>query len=102
YIEPGSLLIVGNRAEAHTAALEDGAAVLISGGFGASEEVIQLADEMELPVISSSYDTFTIASMINKAIFMNLIKKEIILVQDVMVSDPFFLRNTNTVGDFRR
>ena len=48
YIEPGSLLIVGNRAEAHTAALENGAAVLISRGFGASEEVIRLANEMEL------------------------------------------------------
>ena len=75
YIEPGSLLIVGNRAEAHTAALENGAAVLISGGFGASEEVIRLANEMELPVMSSSYDTFTIATMINKALFMNMIKR---------------------------
>lgn len=102
YIEPGSLLIVGNRAEAHTAALENGAAVLISGGFGASEEVIRLANEMELPVMSSSYDTFTIATMINKALFMNMIKKEIILVEDVMVSDPFYLMNTNTVEDFRK
>ena len=31
-----------------------------------------------------------------------MIKKEIILVEDVMVSDPFYLMNTNTVEDFRK
>ncbi|MCG0314031.1 MAG: CBS domain-containing protein, partial [Calditerricola sp.] len=85
YVEPGSLLIVGNRDQAHKLALQHGAAVLITGGFDASDEVKRLADEYALPLISSSYDTFTVASLINRAIFDRLIKKEIILVEDILV-----------------
>ncbi|MBE3595634.1 MAG: CBS domain-containing protein [Hydrogenibacillus sp.] len=85
YVEPGNLLIVGNRDEAHRMALLAGAAVLITGGFEARETTKQLADELKLPIISCSYDTFTVASMINRAIFDNLIKKEILRVEDVMI-----------------
>src|SRR5690606_38151589 len=69
YVEPGNLLIVGNRDNAHRISLERGAAVLITGGFDATEEVKQLADQLELPVISCTYDTFTVAAMINRAIY---------------------------------
>ena len=54
YVEAGSLLIVGNRIEAQRLALEQGAAVLITGGFDTTEEVKQLADRLKLPIISSS------------------------------------------------
>lgn len=84
YIDAGSLLIVGNRLQAHKIALQQGAAVLITGGFDTSEEVKQLADRLALPIISSSYDTFTVASMINRAIYDRLIKKEIMMVEDVL------------------
>src|SRR5690606_35425289 len=50
------------------------------------EEAKQLADQLELPIISCSYDTFTVGSMINRAIDDRLIKKEIILVEDVSIS----------------
>jgi predicted transcriptional regulator len=85
YVERGSLLIVGNRVNAHTLALKSGAAVLITGGFDTEENVKQLADELQLPVISTSYDTFTVAAMINRAIYDQLIKKEIILVNDILI-----------------
>lgn len=88
YIDPGSLLIVGNRLDAHLSALEQGAAVLITGGFGTNEEVKQMADQMELPIISSSYDTFTVASMINRAIYDRLIKKKILMVEDIVPNQP--------------
>ncbi|MCR8634656.1 DRTGG domain-containing protein [Paenibacillus radicis (ex Xue et al. 2023)] len=84
YIDPGSLLIVGNRSKAHTCALEQGAGVLITGGFGTSDEVKKLADELDLPIISSSYDTYTVASMINRAIYDRLIKKKILLIEDIV------------------
>lgn len=84
YVEPGNLLIVGNRDNVHRISLQRGAAVLITGGFDTTEEVKALADEMELPVISCSYDTFTVASMINRAIDDRLIKKEILLVEDML------------------
>ncbi len=69
YVEPGNLLIVGNRDNVHRISLQRGAAVLITGGFDTTEEVKALADELELPVISCSYDTFTVATMINRAIY---------------------------------
>lgn len=89
YIEPDSLLIVGNRDNAHRVSLEHGAAVLITGGFDASNEVKQLADERKLPIISSQYDTYTVASLINRALFDRLIKKEIILIADMLDPDKF-------------
>ncbi|USG64453.1 DRTGG domain-containing protein [Brevibacillus ruminantium] len=84
YIDAGSLLLVGNRFQAHKIALQQGAAVLITGGFDTSEEIKQLADRLALPIISSSYDTFTVASMINRAIYDRLIKKEIVMVEDIL------------------
>ncbi|WP_186578386.1 DRTGG domain-containing protein [Aquibacillus kalidii] len=83
YTERDSLLIVGNRVEAHKLALEEEAAVLITGGFDTDEHVKRLADEKKLPIISTSYDTFTVAAMINRAIYDQLIKKEIVLVSDI-------------------
>lgn len=83
YTEAGSLLIIGNRVKAQQLALERGAAVLITGGFDTSPEIKRLADEKELPLMSTSYDTFTVATMINRAIYDQLIKKEIVFVDDI-------------------
>lgn len=101
YITPGSLLIVGNREEVQKLALMKGAGVLITGGFGCSEEIKRLAKEKCYPVISSSYDTFTVASMINRAISESLIKKDIMLVEDTMGSELYYLKTTDCVKDFR-
>jgi predicted transcriptional regulator len=104
YIEAGSLLIVGNRDKVHATALEIGAGVLITGGFGASESVRKQADELALPIISSSYDTFTVASLINRAIYDRLIKKKILLVEDIMIPDSqtAVLKGQMTVTDWNR
>jgi predicted transcriptional regulator len=102
YVEPGNLLIVGNRDNVHQISLERGAAVLITGGFDTTDKVKELADELELPVISSSYDTFTVASLINRAIYDRLIKKEILLVEDVLSRNhqPVFLKVDDTIERF--
>lgn len=104
YIDPGSLLIVGNRAKAHLCALEQGAGVLITGGFGTSDEVKRLADTLQLPIISSSYDTFTVASMINRAIYDRLIKKKILLIEDILTHpmQVFVLKANHTMEDWQR
>ncbi|MBO2942482.1 CBS domain-containing protein [Paenibacillus sp. F411] len=103
YIDAGSLMIVGNREDAHILALEQGAGVLITGGFGTSREVKQLADRLGLPVMSSRHDTFTVASMINRAIFDRLIKKKIMLVEDIAGERPKIppLKNSVTALEFR-
>lgn len=100
YTGAGNLLIVGNRTKAHEYALNAGAAVLITGGFDTDDDVKKLADELQLPIISTSYDTFTVAAMINRAIYDQLIKKEIILVEDILtpVADTIFLKTTDKVS----
>ncbi|WP_445489491.1 DRTGG domain-containing protein [Niallia sp. 03133] len=102
YTGAGNLLIIGNRVRAHELVLKAGAAVLITGGFDTEDHIKRLADELQLPVISTSYDTFTVAAMINRAIFDQLIKKEIVLVEDVLtpLEETIFLRMTDKVEDW--
>ncbi|MFC0333217.1 DRTGG domain-containing protein [Paenibacillus sepulcri] len=104
YIDTGSLLIVGNREGAHRIALEQGAGVLITGGFGTSDEVTQLANKLGLPIISSKHDTFTVASMINRAMFDRLIRQKVMLVEDIVTySRPVVtMRLGETAADFYR
>lgn len=99
YTEAGNLLIIGNRVNAQKHALKAGAAVLITGGFDTDDEVKMLADELELPIISTSYDTFTVATIINRAIFDQLIKKEILLVEDILTpkEKTIYLKTTDIV-----
>lgn len=104
YTEAGNLLIVGNRFKAHEYALKAGAAVLITGGFDTTEENKRLADELELPIISSSYDSFTVATMINRAIYDQLIKKDILLIEDIYVpiEETAMLKNNHLIEDFHK
>lgn len=74
YVSPGSLMIVGNRNNIQKYALEKGAAVLITGGFDTDEDILKLADEVEMPILRTTYDTFTVATMINRAMTDQLIK----------------------------
>lgn len=85
YVSKNTLLIVGNREDVQKAALKKGSAVLITGGFDASNEIKQYADEHELPIISSNYDTFMVANIINRAMYNKMIKKEILLVEDIVI-----------------
>lgn len=102
YTEADNLLIVGNRVSAHELALKRGAAVLITGGFETEEAVKKLADEKELPILSTSYDTFTVATMINRAIYDQLIKKEVVLVEDILTSleNTAYLTTAEKVSDW--
>jgi predicted transcriptional regulator len=101
YIIPGNLLIVGNREEAQRHALENGCAVLITGGFGCSDEIKALANKNQLPVISCSFDTFSTATMINKALSESKIKKDIILVEDIMRTEFALSRTDSTIRQLK-
>ncbi|MGX7174407.1 DRTGG domain-containing protein [Enterococcus ratti] len=104
YITPGSLMIVGNRTEVQKLALEDGAAVLITGGFDTTPEIARLADELAMPILQTTYDTFTVATMINRALSDQLIKKDIMLVSDIFMSveKNHYLQQTDTVADYQK
>lgn len=97
YVTPGSLMIVGNRVNVQKLALENGAAVLITGGFDTTKEIADLADKYELPILRTTYDTFTVATMINRALSDQLIKKEIMLISDIYM--PLEKTNYLTIND---
>ncbi len=101
YLEDNSLLIVGNREELFDLALERNCAVLITGGFSCSERVKGRATSKGIPILSCSYDTFTAATLINKAVYNNMIKKDIILVEDIMGRNPYYLTTGSRVKDWK-
>lgn len=103
YIGENTLLIVGNRTEVQKLALSKGSAVLVTGGFDATEEVKQMADYLELPIISSNFDTFAVANMINRAIYDQLIKKEVLTAQDILIKtdDTIYLKENDTVSEWK-
>lgn len=103
YIDKSSLMIVGNRLSVQKQALEHGAAVLITGGFDTTDEIKMIANNKELPLISTTYDSFTVATMINKALSNQMIKKEIVMVEDVMtpLTNTHFLYSDQTVFDYQ-
>ena len=103
YITPGSLMIVGNRTNVQKLALKEGAAVLITGGFETTPEIETIADEQALPIISTTYDTFTVATMINRALSDQLIKKDILLVGDIYMTldKTQYLETTDLVKDYK-
>lgn len=102
YISEGDLLIVGNRDHVHKLALDKGCAILITGGLSCREEIKKIANEKKLPIISTSYDTFTITSMIHRDIHERLIKKEILLAEDIMPKSLHYLELGHTVADMKK
>ncbi|GMA64827.1 DRTGG domain-containing protein [Alicyclobacillus fastidiosus] len=103
YLNAGSLMIVGNREQVQRLSLKSGVAVLITGGFTASPTVERLANEYDLPLISCSYDTYTTAQLINRALYDRLIKKDILYVEDVVQKQSLStLCENQTVRDYYR
>ncbi|MGF7185648.1 putative transcriptional regulator [Desulfitispora alkaliphila] len=100
FIEEGSLLIVGDRSNIQRKSIEVGAALMVSGGFEVEKEVVELAKEKNIPVITSPYDTFALTSMINKSIYDKLEEKELILVEDIMVDEVDYLPSTGRIQDW--
>lgn len=101
YLSPHNLLIIGDRTQAYKVALQKDCAILITGGFGCDESIIAMADEKGLPIIRCSYDTFTAASLLHKAISERLVKKDILLVEDIMTADANYLSVDANAQDWK-
>lgn len=73
YLEPGDVVIVGDREDAALAALEAGAACLIvTGGLTPSEEVRREARRRAVWVLSVPQDTFTTARLVHLCLPVSL------------------------------
>lgn len=104
YIEPDSLIIVGNRDEIQRIALESDVAVLISGGFKPSETIVDLANKREVPLLSVNFDTYATATLINKAMIERSMQKDILLVEDIYIplEQTQFLYTDDTITAYRQ
>ena len=102
YLHDGGLLIVGDRTRIQLLALENENAVLVTGGFQVHDDVIKLANQKGIPVLRSKHDTFTVATMINKALSNVQIKTDILTVEKLYrpSHEYGFLRETDTVKDY--
>ena len=69
YIEPGSLVILGDREDAQLVAIEKGAAALVvTGDLLVSERTLAAARKYGVMVISTGHHTFTAIRLINLSI----------------------------------
>ncbi len=69
YVEPGCLVVVGDREEAQLVAIERGAAALvITGDLLVSERTLAAAQKQGVLVISTGHHTFTTVRLINLSI----------------------------------
>ena len=84
YLEEGALLIVGNREDAQWRALENHSGILITGGFGADAATLEKADALALPVISTTADTFSVASIIQRELYSMLMMTNVITAGDLV------------------
>lgn len=67
-IEDDDLVILGDREEAQLQAIRCNAScIIIGGGLEVSEEVKQLADKRDCVIITTPFDTFSIARLINQS-----------------------------------
>lgn len=98
YLEPKGLLIVGNREKSQRVALENGVGLLITGGFGTGEEILKLAEEKELPVISTTHDSFTCASIIHREVYSLSLSQNIVTAGSLMVRQDQYTIDINELG----
>ena len=69
YIEEGDIVIVGNRSDSQLKALELAAkADVLSCGFKPDEEICKIAEANKAILITTQYDTYTTARLINQSI----------------------------------
>lgn len=98
YLEPNGLLIVGNREKSQRSALENGVGLLITGGFGTGKEILELAEEKQLPVISTTHDTFTCASIIHREVYSLSLSQNVVTAGSLMVKQPQYTVDIRDLG----
>lgn len=101
-VEKNCLVLVGDREDIQLLILEKGAALVVTTGFKISEKVLAKAKAENLTLISCPYDTFVATSMINNAINERLTSKELVRVEDIMISDVDYISPQATVSDWHK
>lgn len=91
YLEESALLIVGNRENVQLKAMETRSGILITGGFDTNKEILDKADELSLPVISTDSDTFSVASIIQRELYSLSLMMNIVTAGDLAVKQEEYV-----------
>ena len=68
YIEDDDLVILGDREEAQMQAIRSNAScIIIGGGLEVAEQVKKLAEKRDCVIITTPFDTFSVARLINQS-----------------------------------
>jgi manganese-dependent inorganic pyrophosphatase len=68
YIDPGDIVVLGNRYEAQLCAIEMRArCIIICDGAEVSKTITKLAQEYHCAIVITKYDTYTVARLINQS-----------------------------------
>ena len=83
-LEPDILLVVGDRPDAQRVAIEKGvAALVVTGGLPVEDEIVTLAREKGVTIISSPHHTFSTARLLNMSIPVSSVMQT-----DVLTAHP--------------
>ncbi|WP_017549097.1 DRTGG domain-containing protein [Salinicoccus carnicancri] len=96
YLEKGALLIVGNREDAQWRAMDNRSGVLITGGFGPAAGIMEKAESLGLPVISTSADTFSVASVIQRELYSRSLMSNVVTADDLVVRQEKYVYDLKT------
>lgn len=77
YIEKNDVIITGNRYESQLCAIEMGAdCIIVCEGAKISKTIMKLANERNCIIITTKFDTFTVARLIHQSIPVSFFKKK--------------------------
>lgn len=89
-IEPDTLMVIGDRTDAQRTAIEQGiSAIIVTGGFLVDEDILDLARQKGVTVISSRYHTFKTVQLLNLSVPVKQIMSRDILTaeEDELLDD---------------
>jgi manganese-dependent inorganic pyrophosphatase len=83
-VEPDIMMVMGDRDDVQTMVIEEGVcALVVTGGLPISDEVVALAREKNVTLISSPHHTFTTVRLLNLSIPVSHLMR-----RDVLVASP--------------
>ena len=83
-IEPDALMVIGDRSDAQKRAIELGiSAIVVTGGFPVEDEVLELARQRQVTIISSRHHTFKTVQLLNLSIpVRHLMSAEVLTAEE--------------------
>lgn len=95
------LCLIGERPQLHGVAVEAGVDILLTGGAGMTEGLLEAADKAGLSVFASEQDSVTLMGMLHRRMPEGLPQRELTAVRDWMQL-PRYLYHDDMVTEWHR